>query len=76
MQVITDKKAMYEMVKDWETSKIVCTYEKGSNELIAEYEGVKVKYTNDDKLNVAYYASQLNGITAQEYSELFNELGG
>lgn len=74
MEIITNKNEMYERIKDWETIKINCTYELGSNELIAEYEGMKVKYVNDDKLNVGYYASQLNGITAEEYEQLFNDI--
>lgn len=74
MKVIRDKGEMYNAIGDWTTVHIHCDYELGSNEMIVTYDGESIKYENDDVLNVAWFASQCNGITSEQYNNFYHEL--
>jgi len=73
MKKIINKKVFYDLVKNWTTTHVNTQYELGSDRLIAEYNGQKVMFINNP-ITVAFYASQLNGLSSDGYSYVYNKI--
>lgn len=74
LKVIRNKQEMLEKIGDWATVHIQCDYELGASEMIASYDEESIKYEDEDVLNVAWFASQCNGITQDQYKNLFDKV--